>query len=320
MVSTSSGSREKGQRADHGSRVTSSHFWEYQLAVLLVGLVKRMRLASAMLMGRLLGYFAFEVLRIRRKVAIENLSNSFREKGHREIVELARRTYLNLGRMMVEFCRFPVLAQQAGIHTLVDAEGLEHLHEAHSAGRGALVVTAHFGNWELMAAKAATFASPFKVLVAHQKNDAVDALINRHRQMMNIVPLRVGPSVKEALRALRSNAFVGIAADQDAGRRGLFVDFLGRPASSHQGPAAIALREGCPLIMGVDVMRPRGKHTVFFERLLNPGRLAYTPENVRTITERYNRRLEDFVRQYPDQWFWVHRKWKTQPKAYAAVQ
>jgi KDO2-lipid IV(A) lauroyltransferase len=176
-----------------------------------------------------------------------------------------------------------------------------------------VLVTAHFGNWELLVARIAARIQPLMVLVGRQKNPAADRLINQHRRVMNVQPLRVGASVKGALRALRRNAVIGIAADQDAGKRGIFVEFLGRPASSAQGPAAIALRERCALVLGLDVMRPRGKHTVFLELLARPGEMAYTPQNVRALTERYNQRLADYVQRYPDQWFWVHRKWKTQP-------
>ena len=192
---------------------------------------------------------------------------------------------------------------------------MELLEKARQGGRGAIIATAHFGNWELLGAKIAAWGHPFKALVRRQRNEAVDRLINDHRRAMNIEPLRVGPSVKKALRALRTNAFIAIVADQDAGSRGIFVDFLGRPASSAQGPAAIALKQGCPILLALDVMKSRGRHTVHLESLLPPGEMTYSPENVRTLTERYSKRLEDYVRQYPDQWLWVHRKWKTQPRS-----
>ena len=302
---------------DQRPGILSSHFWEYQLTVLLIRVVAPMRLASALLLGRLLGYLAFDVLRIRRKVAVENLSKAFSERSHKDIVDLARKTYAHLGRMMIEFCRFPVLAQRSGLDDLVMAEGVECLEKARQGGRGAVLVSGHFGNWEIMGAKIAALGFPVNVLVTHQKNEAIDRLMNQHRRMMNVQPFWVGAPVKETLRALRNNAFIGIIADQDAGKQGLFVEFLGRRASSPQGPAAIALKERCPLILAIDVMEPCGRHRVFFEPLLEAGTMAYTPENVKILIEKFNKRLQDYVRQYPDQWFWMHRKWKTRPEGEA---
>lgn len=311
-----------GQRPDSDRRleVLSSHFWEYQLAVLLVRVLGRMRASAALLTGRLLGYFVFDILRIRRRVAVRNLSESFPEKRHREIVRLARRTYGNLGRVMVEFCRFPLLARRGALESLVEARGVEHLFRAREGGRGAVVASGHFGNWEMTAARLAAEVHSLKALAARQRNRAVDRLINQHRRAVNVHPLRVGASVKQALRALRNNAFVFIAADQDAGKRGIFLEFLGRPASCAQGPAAIALRERCPLILALDVMGACGKHTVFVELLADGAQMECTPSNVKALTEVYNKRLEEYVRRYPDQWFWAHRRWKTRPRGEASVR
>jgi KDO2-lipid IV(A) lauroyltransferase len=185
------------------------------------------------------------------------------------------------------------------------------LSELKAGGRGALVISGHLGNWEMMAAAIAHFGHPFHVLVAQQKNRLVGDLIDDFRRAAGIQPIRVGPSVKEMLWALRRGEFVGIVSDQNAGREGVFVEFFGRPTSTPRGPAVIALRTGVPILLGFAIREPRGGHRVVFERL-EPS-FPTGEEGIRAITQAYTARLEAYIRQHPEQWLWTHRRWKCSP-------
>ena len=291
----------------------SHYHLEYLFFRYLGALVRGLPLRAALALGATLGTIAFRIVRVRREIALENLRRAFeRERGEREIRRIAAELYRNMGRSLVEFLRFPLLTPTR-VRELVSFVHPERLDRVARSGRGAILLTGHFGNWELMASAIAYRTRPYGVLVAPLKNRPVDELASSYRRAGRVFPIPTGTSVRELLRRLRRGEFVGIVADQDAGKDGLFVEFFGRPASTPQGPALLALRENLPILMAFIVRERKGRHRVFLEPL--PAELWRDggPEGVRRMTECYTRVLESYVRRYPDHWFWVHRRWKTRP-------
>lgn len=273
--------------------------------------------------GAGLGRFTFSVLRIRRSVALDNLRRAFPEKTESELRGLARRNYENFGMMMLEYLRLPSMsrAELAELAPFRSAQDSAPWFATMKAGTGAVCMTGHFGNWEYLGVMLA-HQFPMVYLYQSQNNPYVDALIRRTRAQVNMhsIPRQ---SLKEILKALRQKKFVAILADQDAGRNGLFVNFMGRPASTAQGPAAFVLKTGAPILFVFSLRQPGGKHLVESECLRFDDLPSHwsEAEKLHHITQAWTDVLEKYVRRYPDHWFWMHRRWKTAPRENrAAIQ
>lgn len=271
-------------------------------------------LRTALTLGGLLGWFIFTVLRIRREVSLDNLRHAFPEKSERERVRIARCAYQNFAKMCVEFLYFPAMGKRA-LASYCEIQNRHFFDRALEMGKGAILMSGHFGNWELIAVTLALFGYPISSIAARQQNPLVDQLIIDLRARMGNRTVRLGEAARGILKTLRKNEFMAILADQDARGMGIFVDFLGRPCSVHQGPAVFALKTGAPIIFGLAVRRSGWGYRVDAKCLTFEHLDGLTPENIRIVTEKHVRILEDSVRRHPDHWFWMHRRWKTQPEA-----
>jgi len=293
--------------------VTLAHRLEYAAVRAAQGIVCALPSGLARELGAGLGDLAFSVLRVRRRVAVRQLTRALgSEHTGRELEHIAREAYRNFGRMTFEYARFPRLGP-AQIEGTVRVTGGEHLRAALDRGKGAILVAAHFGNWELAAALA-TMGYPVSFLVGEQHNTLVDGLMNRLRQGFGVETIPLTGSLRGVFRALRANRIVAMLSDQDAGKRGIFVDFFGRPASTPYGPARFAVASGAALIPGVAIRHPRGRHELVISAPVGPAPEGVSSdEAARELTQRYTRVFEDFIRERPDHYFWMHRRWKTRP-------
>jgi Kdo2-lipid IVA lauroyltransferase/acyltransferase len=288
------------------------HRTEYVFLRALMWIVQRVSLKTAHRIAGGLGRGAFSIIRIRRSVTLDNLRMAFPEKDGKELKGIALRTYRNFAKMMLEYIRFPVMDRET-VLSLCTIEGQENIDWVTQNGKGAVMVAGHFGNWELMGAFLAQKGYPMSFLVGRQKNRLVDDLMNQYREGMGVKLIHMGVAVRGVIKALRSNEWVAMLSDQDAHEEGVFVDFMGRKASTHQGPAVFALRTGAPIIFGSAIRLPDGTHRMVAELLRFDELTEVTPENIRIVTQAYTNLLEKMVRQYPDHWFWMHRRWKTPP-------
>jgi KDO2-lipid IV(A) lauroyltransferase len=271
-----------------------------------LGVERSGRLAAA------LGRFAYRRLRIRADVAEDQLRRAFPERDDAWIRRTAEASYEHLGREGMAMLR---LSRQGKEEVLAatEVEGLDAVREAVAAGRGAIIMTGHFGNWEIGGAALAARGIPMDVVARRQKNPYVDRLINEARARLGMTVIRQGGATRAALRGLRKGHAVALVADQDARRRGVFVDFFGIPASTHRGPAVLALRSGAPVFMGTAVRRPGGGYRVRLARVpIPPGD---DPEaRADRLTAELTRSLEAAIRGEPGQYLWQHRRWKTTPE------
>jgi len=297
----------------------NSKFWkkiqhriEYISLQGILLIIWQVPLKTVLKMGDFIGWFFFSVVRIRRKVSLQNLTRAFPEKSHQEKMGIARRAYKNFAKMTLEYMRFPAYSQE-DIFSLCQVEGGENIEWVLRNGRGGVVVAGHFGNWELMGAVLALSGYPVSFLVGEQHNKRVDDRMNSHRKMMGIQIIHMGVAVRGVIKALRNNEFVALLSDQDAGREGVFIDFFGIPSSTHQGPAAFALKTGSPIIFGTTIRLPKGRHRMICELLTFDHLKGMTEENIREVSQAYSSLLEKWVRLYPDHWFWMHRRWKSKP-------
>ena len=249
---------------------------------------------------------------------MENLRAAFPEKTEAELRRIARDTYRNLGMSLVEYARLPVTTSEQ-MAERVTVEGLEHFDEALKRSKGAVIVTGHFGSWELMGARLKSQGYPINFLVGEQTNVAVDNMMNDLRRSKCIGIISMGASMRGVLKALKQNKFVAMLSDQDAGSKGVFVEFMGRPASTPFGPASFAVRTGAALIAGFAVRENLSHHRVKLEAPLVPVPGASAEGESLRLTQEYTSLLEKYVRERPDQWLWLHRRWKTRPNAAAGA-
>ena len=193
--------------------------------------------------------------------------------------------------------------------------GFEALRDAAAAGRGAVVISGHLGNWEVAAAAAAARGVPMDVAAHLQKNPFFYRHLVERQDRLGLTVIVKNEAFRLVPRALSAGRVVALIADQNMRKRGVFVDFFGRAAATAKGPALFALRAGAPVFLGVAV-RKRGhpsRYRVSVERVPVPEG-PYGAQAVHELTQRHVSRLEAHIREAPDQYFWQHRRWKTRPE------
>jgi KDO2-lipid IV(A) lauroyltransferase len=194
----------------------------------------------------------------------------------------------------------------------VDILNLERIKNASKSGRGTILLTAHFGDWELLSLVSSVIGFPILVLVREQKMKRLNELLNRLRESNGCKVIRKGMQTKNILKALRGNNIVGILSDQDAGKNGMFVEFFGRPTSCHTGPFEIAKHTGS-LILPNFIVRTGGPyHKVYLEEYID-FKATKSDDDIRQNLQKFFKILESYVRKYPDQWLWLHKRWKSTP-------
>jgi len=222
--------------------------------------------------------------------------------------------FASIARLVATFARFPQLNRQ-NIGEWICYEGLEHFEEAKRRGRGVLFATAHFGNWELSAFAHALLTEPMNVVVRPLDNAAVDRLVEARRQMSGNKLIQKKDAAREILRALGANEAVGILMDQNSSlAEGVFVDFFGVPACANAAFTKIAARSGATVVPGFAVWEAAQNRYVL--RFLPPVEIS---GDVQADTQRLHAVLEQVIRRNPDQWLWIHRRWKTRPPGEAPL-
>ena len=289
---------------------------EYGITYLLGTILRILPYRLALSFGSFLGFLAFDVFRVRRKVTLINLKNSLGDKESiKELRKIGRRSYRNIGKSLVEYSLFPSLNKKK-ISRMVEFEGAENFDQAIKGGKGAIVVAGHFGSWELMGAATSQRGYPVDFLVGEQHNILVDNLMNDYRKSVGIGIIKMGAAAKGIIKALRNNRFVAMLSDQDAGNDGTVVDFFNRPASTPKGPAAFALKMNAPIIMGFIIRESREKQKVVIEKPIFIDKSKNKEDNIQSLTQAYTSVLEEYIRKYPDHWFWPHRRWKSTTDEY----
>lgn len=264
-------------------------------------------------LGGLLGIVAFDFVRIRRRVTLENLARALGERlDELERVRIGRRSYVNFAKSMVEFASLERLKRDT-LRRLVTLHGKEHLEAALSRGRGAVVVAGHFGSWELLGAAAVAYGFPADFLVGEQTNRLVDDLMNRLRSDAGIGIIARGIAARGVFTSLKKNRIVALLSDQDARKAGIFVDFFGTAASTYPGAAQFAYRADCPIVFCYIVRRSGETHDVFFVPPIEVRTDVEREQEVARLTAAHTEALERCVTRYPDHYFWAHRRWKTRP-------
>jgi KDO2-lipid IV(A) lauroyltransferase len=264
----------------------------------------------ALLIGDIIGFLAFSIFRIRRAVTLKNLENSFGAKySDKQYRAIGLKAYRNIARSMIEYGLFPSLKKK-GLGNFLSLEGRENLQAIAKGGKGAVLVTGHFGSWELMGAFIAGEGWPIDYLVGEQHNLKVNKLMNDFRSMFGIGLIELGVAARGVFKAVKGGRMVCMLSDQDAGSDGVIVQFLGRPASTPKGPAAFAIKTSAPLACGF-IVRDGWRQRIIIEPPIQMGLTGNKEQDIKNLTQGYTMLLEKYIRQYPDHWFWPHRRWKS---------
>jgi Kdo2-lipid IVA lauroyltransferase/acyltransferase len=287
---------------------------------LLGWLLVRMPRAWVDAAGAVLGWLIW-ALGIRRRVVLENLRLAFPEKTEAERREIARRTYRNLGQMIPDFFRVPFLPKEE-LERIFVYDGWERFEEAIARGKGVIACTAHFGNFEVLAAAHTLRGTPVTMISRQMgksgANDVWRAL--RRRSGVEDLVVTKGSTLAAAVRSIKAGRFLGYVIDQNqALRHAVFPTFFGIPAATAPTPAVLAMRSGAAVIFVLSYPLGDGRHQVAFEGPLQPPDTGDRERDVLAFMQDLNDRLERWVRAHPEQWYWLHRRWKTRPKEDAAA-
>lgn len=261
-------------------------------------------------LGGMIGRAAYYVLRRDRKRAIEHISSVFTDKGVKWIRHTVRKNFEHLGKAMLEV----MLITPQALSRVVRIEGLDSLRAAVKMGRGVVFVTGHIGNWEVMGAAVASIF-PLSVVAAPIEPEQMNNMIVGLRAQMGVRTILRGRSgaSRELIRVFRENRVLGILIDQDTDVEGAFVEFMGRPAWTPVAAAQMALKFNAAVVFGFIHRERDGRHTIFIEGPLKLIRSGQEEEDIVSNTALFTRKIEEAIRMAPEQWVWMHRRWRRRP-------
>jgi len=252
----------------------------------------------------------YYVVPVRKALVISNLCHAFPDKSQEEIQHIALKNYQNIFQTFFETLWIQRISEHQ-IRNIVNIPQLPLLDEMVSRGKGLIMLSGHLCNWELIALAVGMLSGhPLQIIVKKQHNPFADRLMNRLRTKFNNTVVDMDRAPRETLKRLREGGVVAMLADQSGPAEGLFVDYFGRPASTHIGPAVFFLRTNAPIIMTYGIRNSDGTFDVSFEEVPTSDVSGTDDQKIRTITERHVKMLEQFVRKHPDQWLWMHKRWK----------
>jgi KDO2-lipid IV(A) lauroyltransferase len=272
--------------------------------------------AMAPRVGRFLGWVVQLFDRRHRRVAVKNLEKSRGVCPPDAIPEFVDRVYGNLGMLAVEMMMIPKLIDRIG--EVVRLERFHVAEEVRRRGRGMITVIGHLGNWELIGLAVCAAGYPLHSLARPIENPRLDRYLTAFRTQtgQRIIPKH--HALGEMIRVLQKNEVLIIQVDQDARSHGVYTDFFGRPASTHRSPATLSLKYGTPIVVA-DIYRENGVHHCVLSDPILPEAFKGAPDPVKALTQAYTQKFEECVRRHPDQWFWVHNRWKSAERKPEAV-
>ena len=261
------------------------------------------------------GRFVFWILPRERRKTLEHLRGVFgAEKTDDEISKIAENVFVNLAKTAVDVLRFPVMDRQTVLRLVTLENGTGNLEAALARGHGAIALTGHLGNWELLGSFFRHLGFPGSIVARRIYYEPFDRVIVRLRQSGLVSTIYHDDPPRVLLGELRANHVVGMSADQDIDRLdGIFVPFFGKPAWTPTAPAKIALASGAAIVPVFLIHEGEG-YRLFVEEPIWPDRTQEKSEAVKMLTVTWSQVVERFIRKFPDQWVWMHHRWRTSPE------
>lgn len=291
---------------------------EYVLARIIMSVFGVMPRRLSVRAGQAAGGLALRLFSKLRRVGLRNLEIAFPAMTPHDREELLKRTFRNLGRVMGTVTHFGVLRPD-NFDSLIVYEPEPGFDEDYKRsideGRGRIIVGGHLGNWELQAFSYPIFFEPLTFLAREMDNPLIDRMIERTRTRLGNRQIDKANSAAEIIRTLRRGGAVGMLADVNSHpKEGVFVPFFGVPACTQSGVAMLAIRTGADIVPAFAIWdEDIGKYRVVHDRVIRPVDTGDREADITATTALYTAAIERVIRQYPDQWIWVHRRWKTRP-------
>ncbi len=250
-----------------------------------------------------------------RRVGMRNLALAFPEKTEAERKRILRGEFTSLGRQLAELCQFPKYTRE-NVSDIVVYDGLENFEQAYARGKGVLFLTGHFGGWELSAFAHSLHGHWLHVVMRPMDNPYLDHMLQKMRTLHGNKVVAKDDFVRGLLAAMKAGETCGILMDTNmTPPQGIFVDFFGIPACTASGLARIALRTDAAVVPGFTIWdEALGKYRLRFDPALQLIRTGDQEADIVANTQLFTKVIEDYIRKYPDQWLWVHRRWKTRPE------
>lgn len=283
---------------------------EYFLFLLFSLTFKLFGLNTSRKLSGLLAVIFYYFIPIRKKTVLENLTNAFPEYDQKKIRSIAYNTYKSFLTAFIEILYLPKISRQE-LETAVNCPNKNLIVEKFEEGKGVILLSAHFGNWEYLAASvAAQLNLPFSVVVKPQRNPYVSDWMNSVRTRWNNEIVSLGLSIRKTYQTLKDKKVVAMVADQRGPQESIKVEFFGRKVSVHVGPSVLALKTGAPIIYGVSVRQKDFTYSTILQEISKENLPEDDEEKIIELSQRHTSYLESFIRKYPEQWLWMHKRWK----------
>jgi Kdo2-lipid IVA lauroyltransferase/acyltransferase len=290
-------------------------YLEYAIAWTILKSISALPRPMALWAGYAIGAMAHQLLPHLRRRAEINLRLALPKLTDLERERIKRNVFRNLGRLLGEISQFPRYNRET-IPSIVAYEGLENYLNAISQGKGVILLTGHIGAWELSVFAHSIYGHPMSFLKRNVDNPLIEAMAENYRSRFGNRAIDKRNSVREVLKTLKSGGVVGILADLNASREeGVFVDFFDIPACTTAGVATLALRTGAVVLPGYLIWDEAARlHRLHFEPPIETIDTGAQKEDVVANSARYAKAIENIIRKHPDQWLWIHRRWRTRPE------
>ena len=292
-------------------------FAEYIIVVAFLRILTILPYRIASDTGSLIGRLGYLLDKKNRNIALENLARAFPDRDKKDIAGIAGKVFENLGRSAAEFVHIasqPPDSVKRMLNKWVIIEGQNYVNNAIMNNKGIIYLGAHFGNWELLGQVLSTNKCTFNVIARPIDNRRLNRIIISLRSVLGANVLLKKGVLRDTLRVLKKGGAVGILLDQNTSREeGVFVDYFGQPAATNKGLALIAMKSGASVIPVFIVREDTYRHRVVYLPEIEIKRSDNLERDVITYTKKFTSIIESFVRDHPEQWFWMHRRWKTMP-------
>ena len=283
---------------------------EYILFVLLSYLCRLIGLKLSRKFSSLIALFFFYLLPIRKDVVFDNLKHAFPQLSDEEIRKIALASYKSFTLTLVEILYLPWMSKEE-IFDVIKFEKLNLILEKEKENNGVILLSAHFGNWEYCAIGAGILLNKkFSVVVKSQRNPFVNDWMNRFRTKWTNEVVPLGLSIRNVYAVLLNKGIVAMVADQRGPIESIKLEFFGRKTSVYTGPAVLALKMNTPIIYGISVRQPDFSYKVILDEISKENLPEDYDERVKVLSKRMLKYLEEAIRKNPEQWFWMHKRWK----------
>ena len=287
---------------------------EARAASAVQALVRPLPRRFALALGRALGRLLADLDPRHVRIAAENMRHAFPHWDEARRLRTARAVYAHFGQTLLDILWLDGRPREAFLSLVVE-EGRANVDPVRAAGRGAVYVTAHFGNWEFYGVAWAWMGEPIGVVARPLDNPALDARLRGFRAQSGNTVISKRRALGEILRLIRSGQGVAILVDQNVQEQdGIFVDFFGRKAATTTVAAALTVKTGCALVPVHCESLPDGRYRFVYGRPMEWTSSGNRQEDIARLTQAMTAAIEGWVRERPEQWLWMHRRWKTQPR------